>query len=205
MDKNNIANVLENIANGINPESGKEDAPGRILGSPVTIRALFNAAKLLRSESSPISSLAVSTKIEFYRTTGKYGYMSNFSKHAFVIGEKVWKTSEHYFQAKKFEGTPDEEEVRIAETPNIAAKFGRQRSRPLRSDWEQVKDSVMYTALKAKFNQNTDIMKKLISTEGAELVEHTTKDAYWGDGGDGSGKNMLGKLLMKLRDELKGG
>ena len=43
----------------------------------------------------------------------------------------------------------------------------------------------------------------LLGTGEATLVEHTSNDAYWGDGGDGSGKNMLGQILMKIRDELR--
>ena len=37
----------------------------------------------------------------------------------------------------------------------------------------------------------------------AKLVEHTENDSYWGDGGDGSGRNMLGQILMQVRDELR--
>ncbi len=65
----------------------------------------------------------------------------------------------------------------------------------------------MYKALKAKFAQHKDLEEQLLSTENAFLVEHTKNDSYWGDGGDGGddsvGKNMLGKLLVKLREEIK--
>jgi len=57
--------------------------------------------------------------------------------------------------------------------------------------------------LLAKFTQNNDIMKVLLGTNEMELIEHTKKDSYWGDGGNGSGKNKLGKILMKVRYELK--
>ena len=61
----------------------------------------------------------------------------------------------------------------------------------------------MYIALYAKFTQHEPLMKLLLDTGDRKLVEHTSRDSYWGDGGDGSGQNKLGKLLMRLREELK--
>lgn len=141
--------------------------------------------------------------INFYLTNGEYGCFSNFSRHHIFLKDKIWKTSEHYFQAQKFAGTKHEEELRLADSPMEVAKMGRDRKRPLRRDWEEVKDNIMREALRAKFTQNKDLKKILLETGDAELVEHTANDNYWGDGGDGSGKNMLGKLLMELREELK--
>lgn len=71
-----------------------------------------------------------------------------------------------------------------------------------RKDWEKVKVEVMKSFLIQKF-ENPDLKKILLDTGDAELIEHTTRDSYWADGGDGSGKNMLGKLLMEVRTELK--
>lgn len=141
--------------------------------------------------------------INFYSTSGEYGCFSNFSRHAVFLKGKKWPTSEHYFQAQKFAGEPDEEEVRLAKTPMIAAQMGRDRKRPLRRDWEGVKERVMLDALRAKFTQHDDLRATLLGTGDAKLVEHTENDNYWGDGGDGSGKNRLGQLLMQLRAELR--
>ena len=141
--------------------------------------------------------------INFYSTIGEYGCFSNFSRHHIFLKDKIWKTSEHYFQAQKFAGTEFEEKVRLASTPMEAAKLGRNRKFPLRKDWEEVKDDIMREALRAKFTQREELKRILLETDDAELVEHTANDSYWADGGDGSGKNMLGKLLMELREELK--
>lgn len=141
--------------------------------------------------------------INFYLPTNKYGCFSNFSRHHIYLKDKVWKTSEHYFQAQKFDGTEFEEKVRIAPTPKDAANLGRNRKFPLRRDWEEVKDDIMREALRAKFTQHKELKKILLETGDAQLVEHTANDRYWGDGGDGSGRNMLGLLLMELREELK--
>jgi ribA/ribD-fused uncharacterized protein len=141
--------------------------------------------------------------INFYRVHEEYGEFSNFAPYPLEIGGKRWPTSEHYFQSQKFAGTPHEEEIRLATSPTLAARMGRDRSRPLRPDWESVKEDVMRVALRAKFTQHAALRERLLATGDALLVEHTKNDAYWGDGGDGTGLNRLGKLLMTLRQELK--
>ena len=143
--------------------------------------------------------------INFYSLASEYGCFSNFSRHAITLKGKRWPTSEHYFQAQKFAGEPDEEEVRTAGKPSLAASMGRDRKRPLRRDWEGVKEQVMLDAIRAKFTQHEELKAVLLGTGDAKLVEHTANDSYWGDGGDGSGKNRLGHLLMRLRAELRAG
>ena len=141
--------------------------------------------------------------IRFYSVNADYGCFSNFSPHPIVLKGRTWPTSEHYFQAQKFAGTPDEEEVRNAKSPLVAARMGRSRKRPLREDWESAKDAIMHQAVLAKFTQHADLREVLLGTGDAEIVEHTANDAYWGDGGDGGGKNRLGRILMQVREELR--
>ena len=95
--------------------------------------------------------------IRFYAVGDEYGCFSNFSPHPITLRGQTWPTSEHYFQAQKFAGTPDEDEVRQAKSPMIAARMGRSRKRPLRRDWESVKDSIMHEAVLAKFTQHDDL------------------------------------------------
>ena len=137
--------------------------------------------------------------ILFYHINKQFGFLSNFSVHPIILNDKIWATSEHYFQAMKFVGTPFEEKIRLAHSPSEAARIGRDRNLPLRLDWELVKIDVMRIALEAKFEQHPELMQNLLATKNAEIIEHTTNDSFWGDGGDGSGKNMLGILLMELR------
>ncbi len=141
--------------------------------------------------------------INFYSTQGEYGCFSNFSRHPVWLKGKSWPTSEHYFQAQKFAGTTHEEDIRKAKTPGLAAQMGRDRKRPLRRDWEAVKDGIMHEVVLAKFSQHADLKEVLLATGDARLVEHTFNDSYWGDGGDGSGQNMLGQILMRVREELR--
>ena len=140
--------------------------------------------------------------IYFYSTRDEYGCFSNFSPHGFELDGLYWPTSEHYFQAQKFVGTPHVEQIRLVKTPKDAAKMGRERTRPLRQDWEQVKDDIMRQAVLSKFQTHTDIRDILLSTGNAEIVENSPIDFYWGCGVDSSGKNMLGKILMEVREIL---
>lgn len=141
--------------------------------------------------------------VNFYSTRDEYGCFSNFSRHHLFLKDNVWKTSEHYFQAQKFAGTEYEEKVRSAHSPKEAAELGRNQKFPLRKDWEAVRDDIMREALRAKFTQNKELKEILLETGDAHLIEHTANDSYWADGGDGSGQNMLGKLLMELRETLQ--
>jgi len=141
--------------------------------------------------------------IRFYRLNEPYGEFSNFSPHPVELKGRVWPTSEHYFQAHKFFESDHEEEVRLAKSPVIAARMGRSRERPLRPDWETVKEDVMREVLLAKFTQHPNLRSLLLGTADAEIIEHTKNDNYWGDGGDGSGRNRLGQLLMELRTKLR--
>ncbi len=144
----------------------------------------------------------MSMTIYFYNINEEYGCFSNFSHYGFLINGKWWKTSEHYFQAKKFEGTEYEEKIRLLDNPMQAAEMGRDRSLSLRSDWENLKDEIMRKAVYEKFLQNQEIQDILKQTGDNELVEKTTSDYYWGCGTKGSGKNMLGIILMETREKL---
>ena len=142
--------------------------------------------------------------IYFYSTVDEYGDFSNFSLHGFVIAGVYWKTVEHYFQAMKFEGTVYQQQVQEAYTAKQAAELGRRRDFPLRDDWDGIKDSVMLRGVRAKFQTHKDLRDLLLATGDQEIVENARGDYYWGCGADGSGLNKLGKILMQVRDELRG-
>lgn len=141
--------------------------------------------------------------IYFYTVNEKYGGFSNFSPHGFELDGVYWPTSEHYFQAQKFAGTLHAEQIRLVKKPKDAATMGRDRSRPLRPDWEQVKDEIMQQAVLQKFQTHADIREILLSTGDELIVENSPIDYYWGCGADGSGKNMLGQILMEVREILR--
>ena len=141
--------------------------------------------------------------INFYSVSDDFGAFSNFARYPIVVGGKSYQNSEHYFQSQKFRDATYKEKVRKAQSPMRAAELGRSRKIKLRPDWESAKVDVMRTAVRAKFEQHEEARALLLSTGDAKLVEHTERDDYWGDGGDGSGKNMLGRILMDIRSALK--
>lgn len=141
--------------------------------------------------------------IKFYSTADEYGEFSNFAAYPIKLRKKTWPTTEHFFQAMKFKDKTDQEKIRKATSPMLAAIMGRDRKRTLRRDWESAKINVMREAVLAKFTQHKELQVLLLATGDAKIIEHTANDNYWGDGGDGKGKNMLGQILMEIRTKLQ--
>ena len=130
---------------------------------------------------------------------GKYRFLSNFSNHTVTFGGFTYKNSEAAFHAQK---DPSRAAEFVDLSPSQAKRLGRRVK--LRADWEQVKDDIMFDIVMAKFKQHDGIRKRLIETEDADLEEgNTWGDKYWGTV-DGKGKNKLGKILMQVRDILRG-
>ncbi|WP_082707282.1 GTP cyclohydrolase II RibA [Shewanella frigidimarina] len=141
--------------------------------------------------------------INFYHSDQPWGELSNFSNHAIFIKNKIWPTVEHFYQAQKFTGTNIEERIRLAATPTLAKQLANEVDQSLmRPNWVEIKIDIMLEGLKAKFTQHPDLRSKLVSSGERYLVEYTTNDSFWGDCGEGTGTNHLGKLLMSLRTEF---
>lgn len=131
---------------------------------------------------------------------GEYRWLSNFHKCSVEFEGSIYPSSENAYMASK---TLDKElrKAFLFIEPREAKRLGRQI--PLREDWEDIKDIMMYRICWTKFNENSDLWTKLYDTEDAELIEgNTWGDVYWGVCG-GVGKNMLGKILMEIRRELR--
>ena len=144
--------------------------------------------------------------IYFYKVNEPYGCFSNFSPHPIEIQGEIWQTVEHYYQAQKFIGSQDEAcslLIKVASTPEQAAALGRDCSRQLRSNWEQVKVQVMRKAVLQKFLTHQDIQAILLSTADLIIVEDSPNDYYWGCGKAKTGNNHLGKILMSVRAEIR--
>jgi ribA/ribD-fused uncharacterized protein len=144
--------------------------------------------------------------IRFISQGAKYNWMSNFYEGApFPYADHLWLTSEHAFQAAKVRFTgPWAKSICTAPTPNEAKRLGRQC--PLRKDWETVKVIVMRKIVQAKLKAHPDLQDKLLATGNALLEEDAYWDHFWGTGKTGragNGENMMGKILMELRDSLR--
>jgi N-glycosidase YbiA len=139
--------------------------------------------------------------LKFYKLNDPGGYMSNFYRSKLTIYGRTWATVEHAYQAQKCLDDKEYNEIHEAKTPRIARNLGQQVK--MRKDWDSVKYSVMEECVRAKFTQDEFIRKELLATGDEELIEDSPVDSYWGCGADGRGQNMLGKILMKIREELK--
>ena len=140
--------------------------------------------------------------IYFYTAGDEYGCFSNFSRHGVEFDGFYYPTVEHYFQAQKFAGTELATRIARARSPKDAKQLGGSRSTPIREDWEEVKVEIMKRAVSKKFETHASIRETLLSTDSEELVENAPADYFWGCGADGSGQNMLGRILMDVRSEL---
>jgi ribA/ribD-fused uncharacterized protein len=142
--------------------------------------------------------------IEFYSKTPEYKEFSNFHMVSLNLEGREWPSAEHYFQAMKFYENPEyQETIRKAKTPAVAKRLGKTRDVPIRSDWNTYRDTVMYIALKEKFSErHPELRGKLLKTGDAVLKEASPMDNYWGIGRSKKGKNKMGILLMKVRQEL---
>lgn len=173
---------------------------------PVVVTSSKTQASCERVDRKPLKAfptfLIPSTNcILFYHSHEPYFEFTNFYPQPVKIDGVIWPTTEHYFQAQKFIGTPYCEFIRKLPTPREAFHFSRVPTvaKWQRRNWANVKDDVMLKALAEKFTQNEILKCKLLETGHCKLIEHTDRDSYWGDGGDGSGLNRLGELLMQLR------
>lgn len=142
--------------------------------------------------------------IRFYNRDAPYYEFTNFYPAEVDLDGQVWPTTEHYFQAQKFIGTPFVEIIRNFPRPREAFDFSRNPAVSCwcRADWEQVKINIMRKALLAKFSQHCHLRQKLLQTGTRKLIEHSPYDNFWGNGGDDRGLNHLGGLLMEIRDEI---
>ena len=128
---------------------------------------------------------------------GKYNFLSNFYFCPMRYNGLPFLSSESAFQAQK---CPERSSEFSSLSPNNAKKLGRKVK--LRDDWEDKKIHIMESVLRVKF-LTPELKEKLIDTYPCELIEgNTWNDRFWGvDLETGEGRNELGKLLMKLRDE----
>ena len=139
----------------------------------------------------------MSNEINLFK--GKYAFLSNFQKCVVKFEGITYPSVEHAFQAAK---TLDyDERLKFTKGSPVIVK-GMGRRLKLRSNWEDVKDSVMYICLKSKF-QNPEMRKKLLDTGDAVLIEGNNHgDRYWGVV-NGEGQNKLGRLLMQIRSDIR--
>lgn len=133
---------------------------------------------------------------------GEHSFLSNFYACEVVYDGVVYPSVEHAYQAAKFLDPDLREQVRACETAGQAKKLGRGFA--LREDWDAVKLQTMSALVEDKFLRDPELGAKLLATKRALLVEgNWWGDTFWGVC-RGKGSNHLGKILMGVRQKLKG-
>ena len=143
--------------------------------------------------------------IRFYsKGEERWRFLSNFYPTTFYYNGVAWPTSEHFYQSRKFSEVQEvQERVRQLPTPGQTKRFARQNQNLVDPNWNERKVWVMRLALLLKFTQNEELAQRLLATGNETLVEDSPRDAYWGCGQDGRGKNVMGQLLMEVRSHLR--
>ncbi|MBE6146327.1 MAG: DUF1768 domain-containing protein [Firmicutes bacterium] len=141
--------------------------------------------------------------IEFYKEFGELGYLANYSNHGFTKNGIFYKTVEHYYQSEKFDDPEIKNKIINADTPKEASNIGRDRNLKRIDDFKSIKNQVMFDGILEKFRQNRDIAYKLIETRNKKIAEATIDEYYWGIGKDKSGKNVIGDILVRVRERIK--
>ena len=141
--------------------------------------------------------------IEFYKEFGELGYLANYSNHGFTKNGVFYKTVEHYYQSEKFSDPEIKKRIIDADTPKEASNIGRDRSLKRIDDFKSIKNQVMFDGILEKFRQHRDIAYKLIETRNKGIAEATVDEYYWGIGKDKSGKNVIGDILVRVRERIK--
>ncbi|MCC0807566.1 NADAR family protein [Methylobacterium sp. W2] len=145
----------------------------------------------------------------FRKTSEAYGGLSNMAPgFPIKINDISIRTSEALYQACRYPHMPEVQRTIISEASPMTAKM---RSKPFRKDsrrdWEEVKVPIMRWCLRKKLFCNWDKFSRLlISTDNKPIVEDSSKDSYWGaipiNGNILEGENVLGRLLMEIREKI---
>jgi ribA/ribD-fused uncharacterized protein len=147
-------------------------------------------------------------EIQFYRANEKpYGVFSNLFRRAITFEGEVFATSEHAYQAGKARKKQVRDWILSAPTPGLVAMAAHGiYTWDIVPDWSRIKYDRMRAVLRAKFTQHADLREVLLSTGNARLVEvgsvPNIVNHTWGEV-NGKGKNMLGVMLMELRQDLR--
>lgn len=168
--------------------------------------------------------------IYFFDQKSDYFLFSNFAETPFVVADMKFPTNEHFYHYSKYKSTCPEfaKLILSADTPYKSKLLAQQKTNyfryewqevlinqiiqfkkehniqdkiPMYEKWEEIKIEVMYEGLKYKYDQSEQFRNLLNSTKGKYLVENSPYDSFWGCGTDKKGSNMLGKLLVILRDK----
>ena len=173
-----------------------------------------NHFRRVRAMKSPASQLRVYSRAEvipFRSTKEKFGGLSNMAPgFPLLVNGITIRTSEALYQACRFPHMPEIQRMIIGEKSPMTAKMvSKPHREQSRSDWQSVRVKIMRWCLRLKLAQNWQTFGELLYSSGdLPIVEDSRKDDFWGakadENGNLVGQNILGRLLMELRDQLRG-
>lgn len=160
-------------------------------------------APLTDEQIDALRGLDTASRVRFYEHD--FYVLSNFSAFNLHWSGLVFPTSEHAYHWAKFEAnyTSLRHELQTAPSAHEAFKLAERNKHCRRPDWDAVKVGIMLDILRAKAEQHEYVRRKLLDTGDRELVEDSWRDDFWGWGPNRDGKNMLGRLWMQVRAELR--
>lgn len=135
------------------------------------------------------------------RFQGPNRFLSNFYPAAVTLEGTEYPTVEHAYQAAKTTDLSIRRMIRRAATPGDAKRLGK--TLVIRPEWHKVRLEIMEQLVREKFTRHVELKRRLYLTGHEELIEgNMWGDCFWGVCG-GKGENQLGKILMKVREELR--
>jgi ribA/ribD-fused uncharacterized protein len=150
--------------------------------------------------------------IVFLKTKEAFGDLSNMAAgYPININGIRILTSEALYQACRFPHLPEvQKEIISAASPMTAKMKGKPHRKNSRPDWDEQRTAIMEWCLRVKLAMNrTEFSRFLLATKDKPIVEQSAKDPFWGalvvDDETLKGENVLGQLLVGLREEIKAG
>ncbi len=133
--------------------------------------------------------------------------LDNYSAFKIEYEGQIYGTVEEAYQAAAFKDVAEDvaEQIRQAKSPYDAKQISLANKDRKRADWDVKKVEVMEELLREKVKQHPYIREMLLKTKNYLIVEDSPKDAYWGWGLQRDGENHMGKLWMKIREEILNG
>ncbi len=141
--------------------------------------------------------------IRFFSQSETHREFSNFAPFGIDLDGAWWATVENYYQAQKFTDPDLRRSIGQAEQPIIAKTLADANKAAIRPDWDTIKDAVMERAVRRKFELHPALRTMLLATGEEDIAEANPADSYWGIGADGAGLNKLGKIMSRIRADLR--
>jgi N-glycosidase YbiA len=152
--------------------------------------------------------------IAFTKVKMEHGWLGNMAAFPVVYAGHEWRTTEHLFQALRFEDEAVRKEIRDNKSP-MAAKMAAKKHKDKMTvvPQSEVDQAIMMLCLRLKIDQHPELRKLLLLTGDETIIEDCTSrprgsGLFWGaakqDDGSWKGENVLGKLWMTIRNEIKG-